>query len=406
MTVRDYSVRIMRKVCLCVLLVASIVPSYAVMQTDSVADSKRKPTLKQYVATADSLRLRVRHAADNGYMLQWADSIVRGKRLGVGADSARVRRRHEKLAKVDGSLLKVDRLLARRYGKITYDTLYMMRPPYRWTVKVMANFSGATVTTRTRGSDDVLHEARVMSDFRGTLSIGATYRGLGLSVAVNPTKWVGKNKDYEFNLNSYSNKYGFDVIYFASNTYKGRLLVGDKRVDIDKGLVSQKGLNLNFYYAFSGKCFSFPAAFSQSYVQKKSAGSVMIGASFDGSFTDINADEEAGIKATKIKMLGFAIGAGYGYNYVAGKHWLFHLSALPTFHTYIHANTTVDGDKNTLRYKFPSIILTGRGAVVYSWKNKFASATAVYNFSVSGDEARLQLLREKFRVRCSYGFRF
>lgn len=112
------------------------------------------------------------------------------------------------------------------------------------------------------------------------------------------------------------------------------------------------------------------------------------------------------IKATKIKMLGFALGAGYGYNYVAGKHWLFHLSALPTFHTYIHAKTTVDGDEKTLKYKFPSIILTGRGAVVYSWKNKFASATAVYNFSVSGDEARLQLLREKFRVRCSYGFRF
>ncbi len=52
-----------------------------------------------------------------------------------------------------------------------------------------------------------------------------------------------------------------------------------------------------------------------------------------------------------------------------------------------------------MKYHFPSAIITGRGAAVYSWRNKFAGATAVYNFSVAGDEDHLQVKRNKWRVR-------
>ena len=41
-----------------------------------------------------------------------------------------------------------------------------------------------------------------------------------------------------------------------------------------------------------------------------------------------------------------------------------------------------------------------------SWRNKFAGATAVYNFSVAGDEDHLQVKRNKWRVRMFFGFRF
>ena len=37
---------------------------------------------------------------------------------------------------------------------------------------------------------------------------------------------------------------------------------------------------------------------------------------------------------------------------------------------------------------------------------KFAGATAVYNFSVAGDEDHLQVKRNKWRVRMFFGFRF
>ena len=62
--------------------------------------------------------------------------------------------------------------------------------------------------------------------------------------------------------------------------------------------------------------------------------------------------------------------------------------------------------RNSMEYHFPSVIITGRAAVVYSWRNKFAGATAIYNYSVAGDDAHLQLHRNKWRVRMFFGFRF
>ena len=95
---------------------------------------------------------------------------------------------------------------------------------------------------------DVLERrTHVMADCRGTFSVAAAYRGLGLSLSVNPAKLAGKNKDYEFNLNSYSNRYGFDVVYLSSKTFHGHRYVDGKRVDVGRGQVSQNALNLNFY---------------------------------------------------------------------------------------------------------------------------------------------------------------
>ena len=291
-----------------------------------------------------------------------------------------------------------------------YDTAYIGRPDARWTIKFRGNLSGADMRTTTV-TDGVQNRSRVTADCRGTLSMAVAYRGLGLGVAVNPAKFAGKCKDFEYNLNSYSNRYGFDVVFLSSKTYHGYKATDAGRIDIKKGQISQNALNLNFYYAFNYRRFSFPAAFSQSYIQKRSAGSWMIGASFDSSKTELN--------DMTIRLNEFAVGAGYAYNLVAFSHWLFHLSALPTVtvysHDYTKTKTTADEGNgqtasNTVRhdmkYHFPSAIITGRAAAVYSWRNKFAGATAVYNYSVAGNEDHLKVRRHKWRVRMFFGFRF
>ena len=62
---------------------------------------------------------------------------------------------------------------------------------------------------------------------------------------------------------------------------------------------------------------------------------------------------------------------------------------------------------NTLPFgAYPSAIITSRGAAIYSWRNKFVVATAVYNFSVAGDDDHLRVRRNKWRVRMFFGFRF
>lgn len=388
------------------------------MQDAAVAqEKKQRRKFKAWLMRADSLRLELRSSADRGQMLQWTDSVIMAeinKSKMSKKRKQRYMRRHikiqKRLARYDRQLFRGDSLLAANYHKVKYDTAYIGRPDARWTIKYRGNLSGADIRT-TSVTDGVENRSRVTADCRGTLSMAMAYRGLGLGVAVNPAKFAGKCKDFEYNLNSYSNRYGFDVVFLSSKTYHGYKASDAERIDIHKGQISQNALNLNFYYAFNYRRFSFPAAFSQSYIQKRSAGSWMIGASFDGSKTELN--------DMTIRLNEFAVGAGYAYNLVIARHWLCHLSALPTMtiysHDYTKTKTTADeGNGQTasstvrhdMKYHFPSAIITGRGAAVYSWRNKFAGATAVYNYSVAGDEDHLQVRRNKWRVRMFFGFRF
>lgn len=388
------------------------------MQDAAIAQEKKpRRKFKAWLMRADSLRLELRRSADRGQMLQWTDSVIMAeinKSKMSEKRKQRYMRRHlkiqKRLARYDRQLFRGDSLLAANYHKVKYDTAYIGRPDARWTIKYRGNLSGADMRT-TSVTDGVQNRSRVTADCRGTLSMAVAYRGLGLGVAVNPAKFAGKCKDFEYNLNSYSNRYGFDVVFLSSKTYHGYKASDAERIDIRKGQISQNALNLNFYYAFNYRRFSFPAAFSQSYIQKRSAGSWMIGASFDGSKTELN--------DMTIRLNEFAVGAGYAYNLVIARHWLCHLSALPTMtiysHDYTKTLTSADEDnapsatstvRHDMKYHFPSAIITGRGAVVYSWRNKFAGATAVYNYSVAGDEDHLKVRRNKWRVRMFFGFRF
>lgn len=401
------------------LRVVLLATTLSLAMPDAAIAQEKKPRrkFKAWLMCADSLRLELRRSADRGQMLQWTDSVIMAeinKSKMSEKRKQRYMRRHikiqKRLARYDRQLFRGDSLLAANYHKVKYDTAYIGRPDARWTIKYRGNLSGADMRT-TSVTDGVQNRSRVTADCRGTLSMAVAYRGLGLGVAVNPAKFAGKCKDFEYNLNSYSNRYGFDVVFLSSKTYHGYKAADAERIDIHKGQISQNALNLNFYYAFNYRRFSFPAAFSQSYIQKRSASSWMIGASFDGSKTELS--------DMTIRLNEFAVGAGYAYNLVIARHWLCHLSALPTMtiysHDYTKTLTSADEDNapsatNTMRhdmkYHFPSAIITGRAAAVYSWRNKFAGATAVYNYSVAGDEDHLQVRRNKWRVRMFFGFRF
>lgn len=374
--------------------------------TADAQHGKHRKRMKERLAIADSLRLELRKAADEGRMFQWGDSLLR-ERLGKGQiDSARYMKLQARLQRADRHLHKGDQLLEAKYKKISFDTFYIGRPDARWTIKLRTNLSGAQLNFN-GSKNQIPFNGDLRADYRGTLSVAVAYRGIAVGLAVNPAKLAGKSKDNEFNLNSYSNKFGFDVVLLSSKTYHGSVETNGVSSDINKGQLKQKAVNLNFYYAFNGRRFSFPAAFSQSYVQKRSAGSFMLGMSMDGQYTNAyDVMTNSGVGNAKMRIYALGIGAGYGYNLVAGRHWLFHLSTLPTFDVLLRSYIETDEGKVNLHYRFPSVIIVGRGAAVYSWKNKFFGATMVFNYSSVGDEDRLQIKRTKERLRLFYGFRF
>ena len=212
---------------------------------------------------------------------------------------------------------------------------------------------------------------------------------------------MGKYNDYELNFNMYRRRFGFDFIYHDAKNFTGHYdQDGMERVELPDGMLHVQTLNLNAYYVFNNRRFSYPAAFSQSYVQRRSAGSFLLAASGMGQRATY--DWEQGLK---LKMFNIGIGAGYGYNFVPHRGWLLHISALPTFIVYSNTSMTLGDDQLDLSYRFPEVIITGRGAVVRQWGNKFFGLTMVYNYTNIGNKDDFSVYNTKWRIRAFFGLR-
>ena len=303
-------------------------------------------------------------------------------------------------ASAQSLLHRVDSMLSVRYRKGNIDTAFITRPATKWTVTARLNVSGAKIEAK--GIDNGLHfNSEMKAAYKSTLSLGVSYLGFSLSAALNPAKLMGKYRDYELNFNSYGRRFGFDVIYQDAHNFTGwHDHEGMERIELTDGLLKVKTLNVNAFYVFNSRRFSYPAAFSQSYIQRQSAGSFFLAASGQGQHATLDWEQEM-----QLKMTNLALGAGYGYNYVPGQGWLLHISALPTFIVYSNTSMTFGDTRVPLHYHFPETIITGRGSVVRQWTNKFAGLSMVYNFTNIGHEESLAIHNTKWRVRTFFGLR-
>ena len=295
---------------------------------------------------------------------------------------------------------RLDNVLTENYRTVKYDTAYIVRPQTKWTVIARLNVSGATIETE--GIDNgQYYQSEMEANSKATLSLGVGYQGFLLSLALNPAKLMGKYNDYELNFNCYRRSFGFDVIYHDAKNFTGWYdQEGMERVELPDGMLHVQTLNVNVYYAFNNRRFSYPAAFSQSYIQRRSAGSFLLAASGMGQRATLDWED-----GQKLKMTNIGIGAGYGYNFVPHQGWLLHISALPTFIVYNNASMTFGGSQMDLKYHFPEVIITGRGAVVRQWGNKFLALTMVYNFTNIGNKNDFSIYNTKWRIRTIFGVR-
>lgn len=297
---------------------------------------------------------------------------------------------------------EVDSTLAARYyrNKGNLDTAYVIRPQTKWTITGRLNVSGSDIKTDgTR--DGVPFTSSMKAERKTTLSLGVSYLGLSLSASLNPAKLAGRYSDYELTFMSYGKRFGFDITYQAAKNFTGSYSTsGQERVELPADILSLKTLNVNTYFVFNSRKFSFPAAFSQSYIQRRSAGSFLLAISAQGQYADATGDFPM-----KLQVGNIGVGAGYGYNYVPGRGWLLHLSALPTFIVYSFAQLSYYDTAVRLKYHFPEAIITGRGAAVYQWKNMFLSLSMIFNFTGIGHAETMSVQNTRWRVRATYGLR-
>lgn len=307
--------------------------------------------------------------------------------------------RNDKLRRAD-SLMNARDARARR----NYDTLFIYKPPQHWVLKFRGNLSGNEVIVR-GNYDDQDRRIELHAAHKLTFTAAVGYRGITLSVAANPLKWAGKNKDYELNLNSYSNRYGFDVIYTNAKTFRGSESVGGEKYDIETGKISQQLLTLDAYYAFNYRRFSYPAAFTQSQIQQRSAGSWLISAMFLGNRISAEESAEPYFPKSELHNYSFGLGGGYGYNLVLKHQWLIHASLTPEIVIFNRSNVKVNGEKTKMPYRFPNFMTVARGAVVHNWDRYFLATSIVFNYADMGDYDRLRLFQFKWRLRATFGLR-
>lgn len=295
---------------------------------------------------------------------------------------------------------RADSLLTARYRRGNVDTNYVVRPATNWTLTARLNMS-ATLLEMEGRQDGTPFTSKMQADYKTTFSVGVNYLGVAVSLSLNPAKLLGKYKDFEVNLSSYGRRWGFDVGYQDARNFTGWYQdEGEPRIELPPEVLTMKALNANAYYVLNHRRFSYPAAFSQSYIQRRSAGSFLLGVS--GLHMQA---ETSGTLESLLKMTNIGLGAGYGYNWVPWRNWLFHLSVLPTLTVFSHTSLTVSDDRIPLDYHFPEVIVTSRAAIVRQFGNMFAGTRIVYNFTNIGDRDKLSLYHNKWHARLFVGLR-
>ena len=295
---------------------------------------------------------------------------------------------------------RADSLLTARYRRGNVDTAYVVRPATNWTLTARLNMY-ATLLEMEGKQDGTPFTSKMQADYKTTFSVGVNYLGVAVSLSLNPAKLLGKYKDFEVNLSSYGRRWGFDVGYQDARNFTGWYQdEGAPRIELPPEVLTMKALNANAYYVLNHRRFSYPAAFSQSYIQRRSAGSFLLGLS--GLHMQA---ETSGAFESLLKMTNIGLGAGYGYNWVPWRNWLFHLSVLPTLTVFSHTSLTVSDDRIPLDYHFPEVIVTSRAAIVRQFGNMFAGTRIVYNFTNIGDRDKLSLYHNKWHARLFVGLR-
>lgn len=299
-------------------------------------------------------------------------------------------------------LHRTDSLLDARQRRKKIDTAYIIRPKTKWTVTGRVKVTGTKLEIEGKERGVPFH-SKMKADYKSTISVGVNYSGVSLFLSLNPAKLMGKYKDFELNLSSYGNRWGFDVSYQDARNFTGwHDEEGRERIHLPADVLRMKTFNANAYYAFNHKRFSYPAAFNQSCIQRRSAGSFLLGLSGQWQYATVDAQQFE----SQYKAITIGIGAGYGYNWVPGRNWLVHLSALPTFCLISHKTLLVNNEDVPFKYHFPEVIITGRGAIVRQFGNWFAGTSMQYNFNNVGDKNKLAVNNQKWLARLFVGCRF
>jgi hypothetical protein len=227
------------------------------------------------------------------------------------------------------------------------DTTYITPQQFDWAVMFQNTNTFENFNIRSRGdSKQTLNLAP-----RPTFRLGGYFgwRWLFLGYTFDMGGLLGhksaKKQKTSFDLSFYTSRIGLDIFFRETgNNYK---VTNMSSIVTDGANVSNQfdGLELhtrgmNIYYIFNHHYFSYPAAFSQSTVQRKSCGSFKMGFSFTHHKLSLDQSRissellpyiDKSLLFNSVIYNDYNINFGYAYNWVFAKNFLFCASFSPGF---------------------------------------------------------------------------
>ena len=223
------------------------------------------------------------------------------------------------------------------------DRNYIDAPKKPWQIIAKGNVNQTIVSMNADGNIlGVDYSARPYLKTQPSQYVGfwAGYRGYGIGYTVN----VGGDKGSNLVFGATGGAYGVNVrIHSFDNSnpsinLNSELLSEEEQETWDDvqliDPIHVRTVIADGYYMFNGKKFSYAAAYDQSVIQKRSAGSLMAGLMYNYTHidyaTDLNGDLVYLMHGLgKVKLWQGSAGVGYAYNWVPARGLLVNVMLMP-----------------------------------------------------------------------------
>ena len=234
------------------------------------------------------------------------------------------------------------------------DRQYIEAPKQPWQFIVRGNINQSELRLKSRingnaffsdAFGEVSWQSRIKTDPATYAGVWAGYRGYGFGYSWN----VGGDKGRILTFGATGGSYGVNLRIHSFSNDKPEVSYSYSFLDEATGIpyseridqtyvlsspIKTRTLLLDAYYFFNGKRFSYAAAYDQSVIQRRSAGSFMVGGMYYHSHINYLQDENADFillmdDIGRIKQWQLSLGAGYAYNLVPCKGLLISAMAMP-----------------------------------------------------------------------------
>ena len=223
------------------------------------------------------------------------------------------------------------------------DRRYIDAPTRPWQIIVKGNMNQSIVSMNTSGNiDGISYSAKPYLKTRPSQYVGlwAGYRGYGIGYTVN----VGGDKGGYFTLGATGGAYGINLRIHSFEEHSPNFNLNSDFIEEEykdewdevqlTNPIKVRNVIADGYYLFNGKRFSYAAAYDQSVLQKRSAGSLMAGAMYYYGSIDYASPTNGDLiylmqGLGRVKLWQASAGVGYAYNWVPTRGLLVNAMVMP-----------------------------------------------------------------------------